>query len=257
MKLFLRIWRPSGPRAPGRLVDYTVDGIGPDQSFLEMLDVLNRRLVDGGQEPVAFDSDCREGICGTCGLTIDGVPHGPVPGAATCQLHMRKFHDGDRIVVEPFRARAFPVLKDLVIQRRGLDAIIRAGGFVSVRTGSAPEANTTRIPKPVVELAMDAAECIACGACIAACPNRSAALFVGAKVSHLALLPQGQPERYERVEAMVRAAEREGFGSCSNHRECEAVCPKQISISTIARMNRELGGALWKYRAGRGGKRGG
>jgi succinate dehydrogenase / fumarate reductase, iron-sulfur subunit len=255
MKLTLRIWRQSGPRAAGHLVDYTMDAIEPELSFLEMLDVLNRRLVDGGDEPVAFDSDCREGICGTCGLMINGVPHGSVPGAATCQVHMRRFKDGDAIIVEPFRARAFPVVKDLVIQRRAFDRIIRAGGFISVRTGSAPEANSTRIAKPTVELAMDAAECIGCGACVAGCPNRSAALFVGAKISHLALLPQGQPERCERAEAMVLAAEREGFGSCSNHRECEAVCPKQISISTIARLNRELGRDLFKYANGRGGKR--
>jgi succinate dehydrogenase / fumarate reductase, iron-sulfur subunit len=255
MNLTLHIWRQKGPSAKGRFVEYRVQDVSPEASFLEMLDGLNQRLIAEGQEPVAVESDCREGICGTCGIVIGGVPHGPMPGAATCQVHMRSFRDGDVLYVEPWRSKAFPIIKDLVIDRSALDRIMQQGGFVSVATGSAPEANAVPVPKDAAELAMDAAECIGCGACVAACPNAAAALFVGAKVSHLALLPQGHPERARRVTAMVEAAQCEGFGSCSNHRECEAVCPKQISINFIARMNREyLRAALCDAEA-QGGKR--
>jgi succinate dehydrogenase / fumarate reductase iron-sulfur subunit len=220
-------------------VEYTAGQISPDMSFLEMLDVVNDGLVRAGQDPIAFDSDCREGICGSCGCVVNGVPHGPDRGGTVCQLHMRKFKDGDTIVVEPWRAAAFPIVKDLVVDRSAFDRIITAGGFVSVNTGQAPEANNIPIRKDVAELAMDAAACIGCGACVAACKNASASLFTAAKISHLGLLPQGQVERYQRVVAMVDQMDAEGFGHCTNEAECQAVCPKEIPISTIARMYRD------------------
>ncbi|MBD3335712.1 MAG: succinate dehydrogenase/fumarate reductase iron-sulfur subunit [Candidatus Eisenbacteria bacterium] len=246
MTLHLRIWRQSGPADPGRLVDYTVEGVLPEMSFLEMLDHLNEKLIQSGDRPVEFDSDCREGICGTCGLVIQGVAHGPRPVGATCEIRMRRFQDGDALTVEPFRARGFPVLRDLVVDRGAFDRILRKGGYVSVNTGSAPEANTIPVPKETAEAAMDAAACIGCGACVAACPNASASLFVGAKIAHLARLPQGDPERSERARRMVAQMDAEGFGDCSNHGECEAVCPKDISIETIALMRREFAAALFK-----------
>lgn len=238
MRLTLEIWRQKNRDAAGRFVTYEVDDISPDMSFLEMLDVLNERLIEKGEEPVAFESDCREGICGCCGVMINGVAHGPRRRTATCGLHMRHFKDGDRIRIEPWRARAFPVLRDLIVDRSALDRIIQAGGYISVNTGSAPEANTIPVPKEAAELAMDAAACIGCGACVAQCPNGAAQLFTAAKISHLGLLPQGQPERYERVLKMVKAME-EHFGSCTNFGECEAACPKSVSIDFIARMNRD------------------
>jgi succinate dehydrogenase / fumarate reductase iron-sulfur subunit len=235
----LRVWRQAGPNAPGRLVDYTADGVNEDMSFLEMLDVVNDTLMRQGQDPIAFDSDCREGICGSCGLMVNGVPHGPDPGGTVCQLHMRRFKNGETITIEPWRARAFPIVKDLVVDRSAFDRIIAAGGYVSVNSGSAPEANTLPIARDVAERAMDVAQCIGCGACVAACKNASAALFTSAKVTHLSLLPQGQVERRRRVVQMVDQMDGEGFGMCSNEGECEAVCPKEISIASIARMNRE------------------
>ena len=239
MKLNLRIWRQSGPTAPGRLVDYTAEQVSPDMSFLEMLDVVNEGLTKKGQDAIAFDSDCREGICGMCSLVVNGVPHGPDRGTTVCQLHMRRFKNGDTITIEPWRAKAFPVVKDLVVDRSAFDRIIAAGGYCSVNVGGAQDGNTILIPKAVSEQAMDSAACIGCGACVAACKNASAHLFVGAKLTHLALLPQGQQERYRRVVSMVQQADAEGFGSCSNEGECEAVCPKEIPISNIARMTRE------------------
>ena len=239
MRLTLRIWRQTGPSAKGRLEDYTADRISPDMSFLEMLDVVNEGLIRQGKDAIAFDSDCREGICGMCSLVVDGVAHGPDRGTTVCQLHMRRFKDGDTITVEPWRAKAFPVLKDLVVDRSAFDRIIAAGGYVSINVGGAPDGNTIPIPKEVAEVAMDSAACIGCGACVAACKTASAHLFMGAKISHLSLLPQGQQERYGRVTAMIAQADSEGFGSCSNEGECEAVCPKEIPISNIARMTRE------------------
>jgi succinate dehydrogenase / fumarate reductase iron-sulfur subunit len=239
LTLTLRIWRQPDRESEGRFVDYTLDDVSPDMSFLEMLDVLNEKLILAGDVPVAFDYDCREGICGSCGVVIDGIPHGPNPGVATCQLYMRSFQDGSTVTVEPWRARAFPVLKDLVVDRGAFDRIIAAGGFISVDAGSAPEANEILVGKEVADQAMDAAACIGCGACVAACKNASAVLFVGAKVAHFSLLPQGMPERERRVLAMVEQMEKEGFGACSNEGECEAVCPKLISLSNIARLNRE------------------
>jgi succinate dehydrogenase / fumarate reductase, iron-sulfur subunit len=239
MNFTLEIWRQSGPDAPGKFVTYTVANIPPDASFLEMLDVLNADLVRKGEEPVAFDHDCREGICGSCGVMIDGRAHGPHHGVATCELRMRVFTDGDHITVEPWRAKPFPVIRDLVVDRTALDRIMAAGGFVSVKTGGAPDANAIPIPKPVADEAFDAAACIQCGACVAACKNASAMLFVAAKVSHLALLPQGHSERARRVEAMVAQMDAEGFGACSNTYACEAECPKKISVAHIARLNRE------------------
>jgi succinate dehydrogenase / fumarate reductase iron-sulfur subunit len=239
MRLTLKVWRQAGPDAPGRLVEYAANNISPDMSFLEMLDVVNDELVRKGQDPIAFDSDCREGICGSCGCVVNGVPHGPDRGGTVCQLHMRKFRDGQTITVEPWRAAAFPVIKDLVVDRSALDRIIAAGGYISVSTGQAPEANGIPIHKDVVERAMDAAACIACGACVAACKNASASLFTAAKISHLGLLPQGQVERRERVLAMVDQMDAEGFGHCTNEAECQAVCPKEIPIATIARMYRD------------------
>jgi succinate dehydrogenase / fumarate reductase iron-sulfur subunit len=246
MRVNLRIWRQPGPDASGRLVDYVADDVSPDMSFLEMLDVVNETLVRTGQDAIAFDSDCREGICGSCGLVVNGVPHGPDRGTTVCQLHMRRFKDGDTIVIEPWRAKAFPVVKDLVVDRSAFDRIIAAGGYVSINAGGAQDGNVILIPKDVSEQAMDSAACIGCGACVAACKNASAHLFVSAKISHLALLPQGQVERRRRVAAMVDRADGEGFGSCSNEGECEAVCPKEIPISNIARMTREYLRALFE-----------
>jgi len=239
VRLNLRIWRQAGPAAPGKLVDYTADGVSPDMSFLEMLDVVNEGLVKKGEDAIAFDSDCREGICGMCSLVVNGIPHGPDRGTTVCQLHMRKFKDGETITIEPWRAKAFPVVKDLVVDRSAFDRIIAAGGYCSINVGGAQDANNILISKSTADLAMDSAACIGCGACVAACKNASAHLFVGAKVSHLALLPQGQVERRRRVVAMLEQADLEGFGSCSNEGECEAVCPKSIPISNIARMTRE------------------
>jgi succinate dehydrogenase / fumarate reductase iron-sulfur subunit len=238
MDLTLRIWRQAGPDVPGRFETHRVDGVEADMSFLEMLDVLNERLIDEGREPVAFDSDCREGICGSCGVMINGQAHGPQRGTATCQLHMRQYTDGDTITVEPFRAAGFPIVKDLVVDRSALDRIIQAGGYISVPTGSAPDANLILVPKADADRAMDAAACIGCGACVAACPNAAAHLFTAAKISHLGLLPQGQPERYQRVENMVDTME-SFFGTCTNHGECTAACPKEISIDFIAFMHRD------------------
>lgn len=240
MNLKLKIWRQDGPQDKGRMVDYTLNGVNPEMSFLEMMDVLNQQLIEKGEEPVAFDHDCREGICGMCSMFINGRPHGPLTGTTTCQLHMRHFKDGDTIVIEPWRATAFPVIKDLVVDRTAFDRIIQAGGYVSVNTGSAPDANAIPIPKENADAAFDAAACIGCGACVATCKNASAMLFVSAKVSQFALLPQGQPEREERVLRMVEQMDHEGFGNCTNTGACEVECPKGISLENIARMNREF-----------------
>jgi succinate dehydrogenase / fumarate reductase iron-sulfur subunit len=239
VKLNLRIWRQAGPDAAGRLVDYTADDVSPDMSFLEMLDVINENLVKKGEDSIAFDSDCREGICGMCSLVVNGVPHGPDRGTTVCQLHMRRYKDGDSITIEPWRAKAFPVVKDLVVDRSAFDRIIAAGGYVSVNVGGAPDGNAILIPKEISETAMDSAACIGCGACVAACKNASAHLFMSAKITHLSLLPQGEQERTRRVVAMIERADADGFGSCSNEGECEAVCPKEIPISNIAKMTRE------------------
>jgi succinate dehydrogenase / fumarate reductase iron-sulfur subunit len=239
MRITLKVWRQKDRDSEGRLVAYELSNVSPDMSFLEMVDMLNLELARKGEDTVAFDHDCREGICGSCGLYINGRAHGPLSGVATCQLHMRSFRDGDTIVAEPWRARPFPVIKDLVVDRSAFDRIITAGGFVSVRTGGAPDANAIPVPKPVAEEAFEAAACIGCGACVAACKNASAMLFVAAKVSQLALLPQGDAERKERVLKMVAQMDAEGFGYCSNTYACEAECPKQISVSHIARLNRE------------------
>jgi succinate dehydrogenase / fumarate reductase, iron-sulfur subunit len=239
VKVKLRIWRQAGPTVKGQLVDYAADHVSPDMSFLEMLDVVNEGLIKEGKDAIAFDSDCREGICGMCSLVVDGVPHGPDRGTTVCQLHMRRFKDGDTITIEPWRAKAFPIVKDLVVDRSAFDRIIASGGYVSVNTGGVQDANCIPIAKDTVEAAMDSAACIGCGACVAACKNASAHLFVSAKVSQLALLPQGQVEREGRVVSMITQADAEGFGSCSNEGECEAVCPKEIPISNIARMTRE------------------
>jgi succinate dehydrogenase / fumarate reductase, iron-sulfur subunit len=247
VRLVLQIWRQAGPEARGEFKTYMVEHIEPEMSFLEMLDVLNDRLALQDEEPVVFDSDCREGICGTCSLMINGQAHGPQLGTATCQLHMRKFSDGDTIVIEPFRATAFPVMKDLMVDREAMDAIITAGGYISIPTGSAPDANEIPVPKEVSDTAFNAAACIGCGACVAACPNGAANLFTAAKVAHLNLLPQGQAERWERVTRMVDTME-EYFGSCTNHGECEAACPKSISIDFIALMNRDYITAKFKNR---------
>ena len=241
--LTLRVWRQLGPGQPGQFVDYAATDLSPDMSFLEMLDVVNDNLALKGEEPIAFAHDCREGICGTCSCTIDGKPHGPGHGVATCQVYLRSFRSGDTIVVEPFRARAFPVIKDLVTDRSAFDTIQQAGGFITVRAGSAPDANAIPVPKADADLAMDAAICIGCGACVAACKNASAMLFVAAKVSHLGLMPQGQPERDRRVLAMVGTMDGLGFGNCTNQYECSAACPKLISHDFIARMNRDYLGA--------------
>jgi len=239
MRINLRVWRQSGPDKPGKLVDYRAEDVSADMSFLEMLDVVNEGLIRKGDDPIAFDSDCREGICGTCGFLIDGLAHGPMRASTVCQLHMRSFKDGDTLTLEPWRARAFPIIKDLVVDRSAFDRIIQAGGYTSINVGGARDANAILIPRPTIEQAMDSAACIGCGACVAACKNASAALFTSAKVSHLALLPQGHVERDARVVNMVDRHDAEGFGSCSNEGECEAVCPKEISITNIARMNRE------------------
>jgi succinate dehydrogenase / fumarate reductase iron-sulfur subunit len=240
MKIVLHVWRQKNASSQGKLVRYEVPNANPEMSFLEMLDVLNEDLILKGEDPVAFDHDCREGICGTCGMTINGIAHGGMRGTTVCQLHMRHFKDGDEIYLEPWRALAFPLIRDLVVDRGAFDRIIAAGGYVSVPTGSAPDGNAILIPKENAELAMDGAACIGCGACVAACPNAAAALFTSAKVAQLALLPQGQPERYDRVRAMVAQAGAEGFGGCTNIGECEAVCPKQIRLEFIARMNRDF-----------------
>ena len=239
MNFTLHVWRQKSARDEGRMVTYEARGITPDMSFLEMLDVVNQELVEKCEETIAFDSDCREGICGSCCLMINGIPHGPERGVATCQTFMRNFQDGQEIYVEPWRARAFPLVRDLVVDRSALDRIIAAGGFVSINTGGAPDGNALPVPKTDAERAMDAAECIGCGACVAACKNASAMLFTAAKVSHLALLPQGRPERRRRVSNMVEQMDREGFGNCTNYYECEAACPKKISVQFIAQLNRE------------------
>jgi len=240
VNLTLRVWRQKDQQSPGSMVAYAIEGVSEHSSFLEMLDQLNERLVTEGEDPIAFDHDCREGICGMCSLTIDGVPHGPQHATTACQLHMRHFSDGDAITIEPWRASAFPVIRDLVVDRRAFDRIIQAGGYVSVNTGSAPDANAIPISKEDAEAAFDAAQCIGCGACVAACPNASAMLFVAAKAAQLARLPQGQPERLKRAIHMVEAMDREGFGNCSNHYECEAVCPKEIPVKYIAELNRDF-----------------
>lgn len=244
MKVTLRIWRQKNTESTGKMVEYPIDGISEDMSFLEMLDVLNERLTVEGQEPVAFDSDCREGICGMCGLVINGVAHGPKELVTTCQLHMRTFNDGDVITIEPWKAEGFPVLKDLVVDRSAFDKIIQAGGYISAPTGTAPDAHATPIPKWNADHAFDNATCIGCGACVAACPNGSAMLFTSAKVAHLGLLPQGQPERNSRVLGMVAAHDEAGFGNCTNIGECTAVCPKGIPLESISRLNRDLYKAL-------------
>lgn len=240
MNLTLKVWRQRQAGAPGEFVSYQANNVSEHMSFLEMLDVVNEDLIARGDDPIAFDSDCREGICGTCGFMINGVAHGPNRGTTVCQLHMRFFKDGDEIVLEPWRASAFPVLRDLVVDRTALDRIIQAGGYISASTGSAPDGNALPVSKEHADKAMDAAACIGCGACVAACPNGSAMLFTSAKVGHLNLLPQGQPERYQRVRNMVAQQDAEGFGHCSNHGECQAVCPKEIPIAFIAMLNRDL-----------------
>lgn len=240
LNLHLKIWRQRDAETRGAFKTYRLQGISTEMSFLEMLDVLNEQLIQQGDEPVAFDHDCREGICGTCGVVINGQAHGPDRETTTCQLHMRRFRDGDTIVIEPWRADAFPVVKDLVVNRSAFDRIMSAGGYISAGTGSAPDANSIPVPRDDSEKAMDAAACIGCGACVAACKNASAMLFVGAKVSHLALLPQGKPERKRRVQSMVAQMDAEGFGACTNTYECEAACPAGISVSNIARLNREF-----------------
>jgi len=248
MKIILHIWRQRNAGDQGKMVRYEVPNVNQEMSFLEMLDVLNEELIVRGEDPVAFDHDCREGICGMCGCMVNGTAHGPLPGTTLCQLHMRHFKDGDELYLEPWRAKAFPVVKDLVVDRGAFDRIIAAGGFISVSTGSAPDGNTILVPKENVERSMDAAACIGCGACVAMCPNAAAALFTGAKMAHLGLLPQGQPERHQRAVAMVAQATAEGFGSCTNIGECEAVCPKEIKLEVIARMNGDFLKASWAGR---------
>ena len=244
MRFKLRIWRQKDAQSEGRFVDYTLDDVSPDSSFLEMLDLLNEQLIEQGEEPIAFDHDCREGICGSCGVMINGVAHGPKAAIATCQLHMRTFKDGETLQVEPWRAKAFPLIKDLMVDRSALDRIIQAGGYISVSTGSAPDANAIPVPKKAADWAMDAAACISCGACVAACPNSSAMLFTAAKVAHLNSLPQGQPEWYDRAVLMVDQMDAEGFGGCTNIGECAAVCPKGIPLDTINHLNFDLRHAL-------------
>jgi succinate dehydrogenase / fumarate reductase iron-sulfur subunit len=246
MNLTLRVWRQKSSGAQGGFVEYKADDISPDMSFLEMLDIVNEGLIKRGEDPIAFDHDCREGICGTCGMVINGVAHGPLGATTTCQLHMRHFRDGQVITIEPWRARPFPVIKDLVVDRSAFDRIIQAGGYISVVTGGTPDGNAIPIPKPDADLSMDAAACIGCGACVAACKNASAMLFVAAKVSHLNILPQGQPEKDRRVLSMVRSMDLEGFGNCTVMGSCEAVCPKEISLDFISRLNRDFLKALWR-----------
>jgi succinate dehydrogenase / fumarate reductase iron-sulfur subunit len=248
MNLTLYVWRQPGPDRDGAMERYDARDISPDMSFLEMLDVVNEGLIEAGQMPIAFDHDCREGICGSCGMMINGVAHGPMQGTATCQLHMRSFEDGATVYIEPWRSRAFPVIKDLVVNRSAFDRIIAAGGFITAPTGSAQDANNIPVPKPDADDAMDAAACIGCGACVAACPNGSASLFTAAKISHLGLLPQGQPERYRRALRMVAQMDAEGFGHCTLYGECQEACPKEISIDTIARMNRDYAAATFTAR---------
>lgn len=244
MNVTLRVWRQKASDQPGRFQSYPAEDLNPNMSFLEMLDVVNDQLASRGEEPIAFAHDCREGICGTCCLTIDGKPHGPGKGVATCQIYLRSFQEGDTITIEPFRAKSFPVIKDLVVDRSAFDRILQKGGFISARTGSAPDGNALPVAKEVADRAMDAAQCIGCGACVAACKNASAMLFVSAKVSQLGLLPQGQPERYDRVRRMVEQMDLEGFGNCTVTGSCEAVCPKRITLDFIARMNRDYAVAL-------------
>jgi succinate dehydrogenase / fumarate reductase iron-sulfur subunit len=246
MDLTLSVWRQKNGEDQGKMVEYQAKGISEHMSFLEMLDIVNDNLNRNGEDPIAFDHDCREGICGMCSLTINGIPHGPDRGTTVCQLHMRRFKDGDKIHIEPWRAKAFPILKDLVVDRSAFDRIIQSGGYISANTGGVPEANAITIPKKNADSAMDAAACIGCGACVAACPNASAMLFVAAKVSHLALLPQGQVERKERAQNMVKTMDKENFGNCTNHFECEAACPKEISVDFIAQLNREYISSLCK-----------
>ncbi|MBM4357114.1 MAG: succinate dehydrogenase/fumarate reductase iron-sulfur subunit [Deltaproteobacteria bacterium] len=248
MKFKLNVWRQENAKSAGRFEKYDIDGVTSDQSFLEMLDVLNEKLVADGKAPVVFDHDCREGICGMCSLVVNGRPHGPQDHATTCQLHMRKFTDGEEITIEPWRAGAFPVIRDLAVDRRAFDRIIQAGGYISVRTGAAPDANAIPVSKEIADRAMDAAACIGCGACVAACPNASAMLFTAAKVRHLNLLPQGQPEKDRRTTAMVEQMDAEGFGACTNHLECEAACPKAISADFIGELNRDLAAAIVRSR---------
>jgi succinate dehydrogenase / fumarate reductase iron-sulfur subunit len=248
MRLTLHVWRQKNATAHGRMIQYEARNVNPDMSFLEMLDVVNEELTVKGEDPIAFDSDCREGICGMCGFVINGVAHGPRRGTTVCQLHMRKFKDGDVLHLEPWRARAFPVVKDLIVDRSAFDRVIAAGGFISVPAGSAPDGNAILVPKQNADIAMDAAACIGCGACVAACPNASTSLFTAAKITHLGVLPQGQPERYDRAMRMVAQAAAEGFGSCTNIGECEAVCPKEIKLEVIAHMNRDFIKAVWASR---------
>jgi succinate dehydrogenase / fumarate reductase iron-sulfur subunit len=250
MNFRLKIWRQKDRQSKGKLVRYEAKDISPHASLLEMLDIVNEQLLLRGDEPISFDSDCREGICGTCSLTVNGEAHGPDHPGAACELYMRKFRDGETIIIEPFRVKSFPIVKDLVVDRSALDRIVQAGGFISARAGSAPEANCIPIPKQDVDLSMEAAACIGCGACAAACPNASAMLFTAAKVSHLSLLPQGAAERTSRVLKMVKKMDAEGFGNCTNTYECEAVCPAEISASFIAKLNREYARATWQARAG-------
>jgi len=248
MRLILHVWRQKNPSDAGRMMRYLAGDVNPDMSMLELLDVINEDLILEGQEPIAFEHDCREGICGSCGFMINGIAHGPLPATTVCQLSMRHFKDGQELYIEPWRAKAFPVIKDLIVDRSAFDRIIEAGGYISVPTGSAPDGNAIPVPKEYADRAMDAAACIGCGACVAACPNASAALFTGAKIAHLGLLPQGQPERHERALRMVGQYNSEGFGSCTNIGECEAVCPKGISLEVIARMNHDYLNACWRRR---------
>jgi succinate dehydrogenase / fumarate reductase iron-sulfur subunit len=248
MRLILHVWRQKSARTEGRMVRYEASDVNPDMSMLELLDVVNEGLILKGEEPIVFEHDCREGICGSCGFMINGIAHGPLPATTVCQLSMRHFKDGQELYIEPWRARAFPVIKDLMVDRSAFDRIIAAAGYISVPTGSAPDGNAILVPKENADRAMDAAACIGCGACVAACPNASAALFTGAKISHLGLLPQGQPERHERALSMVRQYNAEGFGSCTNIGECEAACPKEVSLEVIARMNRDFIAASWERR---------
>jgi len=248
MKLILNIWRQKSPSQRGQMVRYEANNLNADMSMLEALDVLNEELIEKGEEPVAFEHDCREGICGSCGFMINGVAHGPLPGTTVCQLTLRHFKDGEQLFIEPWRAKAFPLIKDLVVDRSAFDRIVASGGYISATTGSAPDGNAILIPKEAADQSMDAAACIGCGACVAACPNASAALFTGAKITHLGVLPQGQPERHRRALRMVARHNTEGFGSCSNIGECEAVCPKEIKIEVIGRMNHDYLSASWNRR---------